>query len=120
MTAAFEGVKVVELAGMVSGPYCGKLLADMGADVMRIEEPPAGDPARMRGAFPDGKPDPECSALFLNLNTSKRSLALDLAKRGGRETFERLIDWADVLIVDRTSATFDGIARMDGAARAQP
>ena len=111
MTSAFEGVKVVELARMVSGPYCGKLLADMGADVIKIEEPPAGDPARMRGAFPGGRPDPECSALFLNLNTSKRSLALDLAKRGGREVFTRLVAWADILIVDgHGAATLDAVS----------
>jgi CoA:oxalate CoA-transferase len=110
VTSAFEAVKIVELAGMVSGPYCGKLLADMGADVVKIEEPPAGDPARMRGAFPEGKPDPECSPLFLNLNTSKRSLALDLAKRGGSEAFARLIAWADVLIIDgHGSATLDAL-----------
>ena len=80
---AFQGIKVVELGGMVSGPYCGKLLADMGADVVKVEEPPDGDPARRRGPFPNDTPHPERSGLFLNLNTSKRGIALDVSDSGG-------------------------------------
>jgi crotonobetainyl-CoA:carnitine CoA-transferase CaiB-like acyl-CoA transferase len=95
---AFEGVKIVEYATMVSGPYCGKLFADMGADVVKIEEPPLGDSARQRGPFPGDVPHPEKSALFLYLNTNKRSIALDVNKPDGRGTFRRLIRWADVLI----------------------
>ena len=95
---AFEGVKVVEYAHMVSGPYCGKLLADMGADVIKIEEPPAGDPARRRGPFPADEPHPERSGLFLYLNTSKRGITLDPEHPSGREALSRLIRWADVLI----------------------
>jgi crotonobetainyl-CoA:carnitine CoA-transferase CaiB-like acyl-CoA transferase len=106
---AFEGVRVVEFAGMVSGPYCGKLLADMGADMVKVEEPPGGDLARARGPFPDDKPHPERSALFLNLNTNKRSVALDLAKRGGREALARLIDWADVLIDSHAPAALEAL-----------
>ena len=106
---AFEGVKVVEFAGMVSGPYCGKLLADMGAHVVKVEEPPDGDPARKRGPFPDDKPHPERSGLFLYLNTNKRSLALDAAQPGGREALACLIDWADVLIDNHAPVTLDGL-----------
>ncbi len=95
---AFQGVKVVELGGMVSGPYCGKLLADMGADVIKVEEPPDGDAARRRGPFPDDSPHPERSGLFLNLNTSKRGIALDLNSTAGRDILTRLAGWADVLI----------------------
>ena len=94
---ALSGVKVVELATMVSGPYCGKLLADLGADVIKIE-PPEGDPARQYGPFPKTGPDKEQSALFLYLNTSKRGVTLDLDKPEGIEVFKRLIQWADVLI----------------------
>jgi crotonobetainyl-CoA:carnitine CoA-transferase CaiB-like acyl-CoA transferase len=67
---ALEGIKVVEFSRMVSGPYCGKLLADMGADVIKVE-PPEGDPARRTGPFPEGEPHPEKSALFLYNNTNK-------------------------------------------------
>ena len=109
MASAFEGIKVVEFAGMVSGPYCGKLLADMGADVIKVEEPPHGDPARQRGAFPHDTPDTERSGLFLYLNTNKRSITLDLAKPDGREAFARFIDWADVLIDNHAPATLHAL-----------
>jgi crotonobetainyl-CoA:carnitine CoA-transferase CaiB-like acyl-CoA transferase len=95
---AFAGVKVVEFAGMVSGPYGGKLLADMGADVIKVEEPPHGDPARRRGPFPGDTPHRERSGLFLYLNTGKRSVTLDPDQPAGRDLLRRLIDWADVLI----------------------
>ena len=95
--SALNGIKVVELATMYSGPYCGKLLADLGADVIKVE-PPAGDPARQEGPFPPDDPHPEKSALFLYLNTSKRGVTLDLNKPADLETFKRLLGWADVLI----------------------
>jgi crotonobetainyl-CoA:carnitine CoA-transferase CaiB-like acyl-CoA transferase len=108
-SGAFEDVTVVEFAGMVSGPYCGKLLADMGADVLKIEERPDGDPARARGPFPDDTPDAERSGLFLYLNANKRSVALDVAKPACREILFRLVDWADVLIDDHSPGVLDGI-----------
>lgn len=95
---AFDGVRVVEYSTMVSGPYCAKLLADMGADVVKVEEPPHGDPARRRGPFPGDQPHRDRSALFLYLNTSKRGITLDPALPPGRDAFERLIRWADVLV----------------------
>jgi crotonobetainyl-CoA:carnitine CoA-transferase CaiB-like acyl-CoA transferase len=64
---------VVELAQGIAGPYAGKLLADFGADVVKVE-PPGGDRARGLGPFPDDLPDPEQSAIFLHLNTNKRSV----------------------------------------------
>ncbi len=88
---AFTGAKVVEYATMVSGPYCAKLFADMGADVIKVEEPPAGDPARQRGPFPGDQPHPERSGLFLYLNTSKRGVTLDLDRPSGCEAFRRLL-----------------------------
>ncbi len=95
---AFDGVRVVEYATMVSGPYCAKLLADMGADVIKVEEPPHGDPARQRGPFPGGQPHPERGGLFMYLNTSKRGITLDPEHRLGHDALERLIRWADVLV----------------------
>ena len=95
--SALTGIKVVELATMVSGPYCGKLLADMGADVIKIE-PPEGDPSRQCGPFPKRGPHPEHSALFLYNNTSKRGITLNLDKPEGLDAFKRLLKWADVLI----------------------
>jgi crotonobetainyl-CoA:carnitine CoA-transferase CaiB-like acyl-CoA transferase len=90
-----EGVKVVELGHMVSAAYTTKLMADLGADVIKVEEPD-GDHARQRGPFPGGARDPERSGLFLALNTNKRGLTLDLHKE--HETLHRLVAWADVLV----------------------
>jgi len=94
---ALSGIKVVEFATMVSGPYCGKLLADMGADVIKVE-PPEGEPSRQCGPFPKSGPHPERSALFLYNNTSKRGITLNLDTPEGLDIFRRLLTWADVLI----------------------
>jgi len=95
--SALEGIKVVEFATMVSGPYCGKLLADMGADVIKVESP-EGDPARYTGPFPKTGQDPEQCALYLYNNTSKRGIALDFSKEDDLEVFRQLLSRADVLI----------------------
>jgi crotonobetainyl-CoA:carnitine CoA-transferase CaiB-like acyl-CoA transferase len=106
---AFTGVKIVEYATMVSGPYCGKLFADMGADVIKVEDPPDGDPARQRGPFPSDQPHPERSGLFLYLNTSKRDVTLDLDRPAGCEAFGRLLGWADVLIDNHSPDRLDAL-----------
>jgi crotonobetainyl-CoA:carnitine CoA-transferase CaiB-like acyl-CoA transferase len=67
VTAALAGLRVVELAGDIAGPYCTKLLVDLGAEVTKIE-PPSGDPMRGWGPFPGGVPDPNRSGLFEYLN----------------------------------------------------
>ena len=76
MPAALAGLRVLELAQGVSGPYCGKLLAGLGADVIKVE-PPGGDPARKAGPFPGDLPDPERSGLCLHLNTGKRGIVAE-------------------------------------------
>ncbi len=90
-----EGVKVVELGNMVSAAYATKLMADLGADVVKVEEP-TGDTARQRGPFPGGTPDPEKSGLFLYLNTNKRGVTLDL--RQDIEKLLHLVSQADILV----------------------
>ena len=85
---------------MGAAPYCGKLLADLGADVLKLEQPRVGDPSRRQGPFPNDVPHPERSALFLYLNTNKRSVTLDPSSEAGRRVFERLVAEADVLIED--------------------
>lgn len=94
---ALAGVKVVEMGTMVAGPYCGKLLADMGADVIKVE-PPSGDASRQHGPFPESGPHPERSALYLYNNTSKRGITLDATTAAGAAALRRLVEWADVLI----------------------
>ena len=78
-----EGVRVLELGHLVSAAYTTKLMADLGADVIKVEEP-QGDQARRRGPFPGGTPHPEKSGLFLALNTNKRGVTLDLQNSGTR------------------------------------
>lgn len=101
---ALGGVNVLEYAQMVSGPYCGKLLADLGAEVIKIEEPGVGDEARRRGPFPNDIPDPEKSGLFLYLNSNKMGITLSLRTTTGRVTFHELVRRADVLIEDNAPA----------------
>src|SRR6267143_222155 len=90
-----EGVKVLELGNMVSAAYATKLMADLGADVLKVEEL-TGDRARQRGPFPGGIVDAEKSGLFLYLNTNKRGITLDLS--GEQEKLSCLIAWADLLV----------------------
>ena len=61
---ALQGVRVIEWGSLVSAPYCGKLLADLGAQVIKVEPPAIGDISRGLGPFPDDQPHPECSGTF--------------------------------------------------------
>ncbi|PKB79558.1 MAG: hypothetical protein BZY88_12720 [SAR202 cluster bacterium Io17-Chloro-G9] len=98
--AALDGLRVLELAGMVAGPFCGKLLAALGADVLKIEPPKTGDFARRRGPFPGDVPHIERSGTFLYLNTGKRSLTLNVDDPQGRVVLGELVSEHDVLIHD--------------------
>src|SRR3970282_2811064 len=97
MPQPLEGLRVLEIGNFVSAPYCGKLFSGYGADVIKIE-PPGGDVARTHGPFKDGVPNPETSALFLYLNTGKRSVELPLNEPAGRDAFLRLVETADVVM----------------------
>jgi crotonobetainyl-CoA:carnitine CoA-transferase CaiB-like acyl-CoA transferase len=108
-TGALSGLSVLELGSMVAAPYCAKLLADLGADVVKVEAPGVGDPARRRGPFPDDVPHPERSGLFLYLNTSKRGVTLDLGSETGRRIFRDLARDVDVLIEDRAPGELERI-----------
>ena len=91
------GLRVLDLAQGVAGPYAARLLGDLGASVIKVE-PPGGDYARALGPFPDGAPNPERSGMFLYLNTGKRSIVLDLQRASHRETALRLAGSVDVVI----------------------
>ncbi len=99
MPDALAGVRVLDLGRGVGAAYATKLLADLGADVVKIE-PPDGDPLRRRGPFPGNVPHPEKSGLFLYLNTNKRGIVLDLAGARGRAALDRLVAGADLLVHD--------------------
>ena len=71
---ALSDLKVLEFGNLVSAPYCGKLMADLGAEVIKIEEPGIGDEARSRGPFAQDTPGLERSGLFAYLNTNKFSI----------------------------------------------
>jgi len=98
---ALDGVKVVEYCNFVAGPYGTKLLADLGAEVIKIELPGVGDEARKRGPFLHDIPHPERSGLFLYLNTNKLGITLNLNSATGKVIFKRLIASADILFEDR-------------------
>ncbi|HXH84808.1 MAG TPA: CoA transferase [Candidatus Tectomicrobia bacterium] len=90
----FEGVRVLDLSRMLAGPYGSLLLADMGAEVLKVEDPDGGDPMRTMGPpFLSGGE----SAYFLAINRSKRSIALDLTAPAGRDVFLDLVGHADVV-----------------------
>ena len=97
---ALGGLTVLEIAGMVAAPFCGRLLASLGAEVIKIEPPKTGDPSRRRGPFPGDVPHPERSGLFLYLNTGKKSLTLDLDDFQGQKILRELTETVDVLIHD--------------------
>ncbi|HKD67242.1 MAG TPA: CoA transferase [Candidatus Binataceae bacterium] len=118
MAGALARLKVVEIGELVSAPYAAKLMADMGAEVIKVERPGAGDAARTRGPFPGGKPHPGQSGLFLYLNANKYGVTLDIAQPEGFELLEELAAGADVLIhnvwppdMDRVGLNFDRLAR---------
>jgi crotonobetainyl-CoA:carnitine CoA-transferase CaiB-like acyl-CoA transferase len=94
---ALSDLRVLELASHVAGPFCGKLFASFGADVIKIE-PPDGDEARRLGPFRDGDTSPEASGLFLYLNTNKRGITLDVHTAEGQALFRRLVPTADIVI----------------------
>ena len=103
---ALAGLRVLECGEMVAAAYATKLLADLGAEVIKIE-PPGGDPARRRGPFPNGEAHPERSGLYLYLNTNKRSITLDLAQPRGRAVLDRLAAGADLLVHNLPPPTMD-------------
>lgn len=100
MVRALDGVRVIEVAGLAAGPFAGRLLAVNGAEVVKIEPPGIGDPARRRGPFFHDRPGEDRSALFLYLNAGKLGVTLDLTRPTGREIFGRLAESADIAIID--------------------
>ena len=91
--SALAGIRVVEVGNFMAAPFCTLQLADLGADVVKIENPDGGDQVRTTAPFLDGE-----SSSFVRLNRNKRSLALDLKSREGKEVFRRLIRRADVVV----------------------
>lgn len=101
---ALDGLRVVDISQGIAGPYATKLLADSGAAVTKVE-PPAGDYTRRLGPFPNDMPDPENSGLYLHLNTSKRSITLDVSVASGQVVLKKLLANADVFVAGERAST---------------
>ena len=99
---ALDGLRIIDLTRVLGGPYCAQILADHGADVVKLE-PPQGDEVRDWGPpFQDG-----LSAYFSGVNRNKRSLGLDLAQAEGREVLMTLLEGADVLMENFKPGTLE-------------
>ncbi|OBH62136.1 acyl-CoA hydratase [Mycobacterium colombiense] len=97
MNRPLAGLRVVEVASEIAGPYCAKLLVDLGADVCKIE-PLQGDPLRRWGPFPSENPHPPHGGLFEYLNAGKRGTAIDLTRESDIAAVHEMISAADVLV----------------------
>lgn len=97
--SALSGIRVLELATGVAGEYCGKLLADFGAEVIKLE-PPEGSPTRRCGPFAGSDRSSERSGLFAYLNTNKSSVAIDLSTPAGTATLSKLLERVDAIVDD--------------------
>ncbi len=108
MPGLLEGVRVLDLTHFFAGPYCTKLMAGLGADVVKVERP-GGDPVRALGPFASGAPaqPPEDGAWHLYLNTGKRSVVLDIKTGSGRQALLELAAKADILVENFAPRTMD-------------
>lgn len=97
---ALQGIKILDLTRFIAGPYCTRILAGFGAEVIKIEKPGAGDPARSIGPFLNDEPGLERSGLFLYLNSNKKSVTLNLKSATGVKLFAELVKEADVVLED--------------------
>ncbi len=96
------GIRVLDLSRVLAGPYCGMLLADLGADVIKIEVPGKGDDARINYPIINGE-----SAYFMNLNRNKRGITLNLKSEKGKEIFRELVKKSDIVIENYRPGVMD-------------
>ena len=95
---ALDNLRVLDVSQGIAGPYCGRLFAGMGAEVIKVEPPGVGDVSRKAGPFPDDGADLNSGGRFLYLNAGKKSVTLDLESGAGREALRRLAAGSNVLI----------------------
>lgn len=104
MQPPLTGIRVIEVGNFMAVPFCGMQLADLGADVIKVENPRGGDLTRASGPFLAGE-----SSNFIRLNRNKRSITLDLKSDDGKRVFRALVARADVLIENLRPGTMDGL-----------
>ncbi|MBI4296943.1 MAG: CoA transferase [Chloroflexi bacterium] len=104
MAGPLEGIRILDLSWVLSGPYCSMALGDMGAEVIKVERPISGDMARGSGPFINGE-----SSYFISLNRGKKSLTLNLAHPRGKEVFLRLVERADVVLENFVPGTMKSL-----------
>lgn len=97
-----DGIVVLDLTRVLAGPYCGMLLADMGATVIKVERPKVGDDSRSMGPYVNGE-----SAYFINFNRSKKGCTLNLKTQEGREMFKEMVKQADIVIENYRPGTME-------------
>ena len=102
-----RGVNVLDISEGIAGPFCAKLLSDMGADVVKVERPGSGDSSRQTGPFLNELADLEMSPSFFFLNTGKRSIELDIYDEGSKSTLHQLIKKFDVVISSETDSALE-------------
>jgi CoA:oxalate CoA-transferase len=104
MDGPLEGITILDLTWVLSGPYASMVLCDLGAEVIKVERPPWGDIARTTGPHINGE-----SCYFFSINRGKKSTAIDLSKDEGKQLFLRLVEQVDVVMENFTPGTMDGL-----------
>jgi CoA:oxalate CoA-transferase len=113
----FSNLRIIDCTEGISGPYCTKLFADFGAEVIKVEQPNGGDHARKMGPFQGDDSDPEKSILFFYLNTNKKSITLNLETKSGIELFKKILQRVDIVIEDLGPGKMSGLGLSDEALR---
>lgn len=103
-----EGIRVLEATNYGAGPFCGTVLADFGAESIKVEMPKAGDPVRALGPFVGGKPGMETGAWYLSINRNKKCITLDLHRPEGQAIFRELAQQADIVVENFTPGVMAG------------
>ncbi len=102
MSGPLEGITILDLTWVLSGPYAAMVLCDLGAEVIKVERPPNGDVARTTLPIKNGE-----SGYFFSINRGKKSMSIDLTKREGKELFLRLVERADVVMENFTPGSME-------------
>lgn len=119
MANLFSGLKMLDMATFIAGPGATTILSDFGADVIKIEVPGKGDPYRLTGFFPPNPRSPK-NYLWQLANRNKRSMTLNLKSPRAKDILRKLIDWADVLVInfppptrERLGLTYEQVSAMN-------